>query len=612
MALTKQVIPRNKHMATMKRNNSEITDVVDSVKRTKNNKAKLKNDLNNTPVLFILSDSHEKKVAVPDIDPLPWKDNLIKNHDIFALNNVHKATTVDMHMMSVNSYSSQQSIQTIINNNEKSDDMTFNPYDPISAMNANGSNYEMPDANQAVAFSIQGGCASEDSTDEEEEPFYPIVYFVKRQTLMYCIDHPTDPLKKEIAFQFIRNNFDHVYLCNGDDLPDQSLATYNIKTSQWHALLNFAGKLRVAGPTSIYPPLSMVHFLDDKYEQKRMLGSATLPYFEVQLPFQKSLSVNEKKEETYVSTTALNVIETEETAAAVATTITMSTAYANESMATARSAIQKAPIPADKINDEWYTLKDEWHTLTWGKLYYNLLCAQNFPTIPNNVLKGIVIKPRFGSGGNGIVILRKVLVVNETIDEPPNSELAVASEIVIVPQTIIEATMYGRECPASPSEWLTWDDYDEVPADLGDYFVEPYCPSLAKTEHRVFLSTTPLSSTWLYMCTKEMDLSGNIKVGPLISMHGTIQKKLCDMPMILKEKLNSKLVPGMIFRVDCCFAGVDYPNMLALDWMINEMQLVPVAQSFISDYPNDRPYANQLADGLREYVTKCKHPYYPA
>ena len=49
----------------MKRNNnSETTAVDDSVKRTKNNKAKLKNDLNNTPVLFILSDSHEKKVAV--------------------------------------------------------------------------------------------------------------------------------------------------------------------------------------------------------------------------------------------------------------------------------------------------------------------------------------------------------------------------------------------------------------------------------------------------------------------------------------------------------------------------------------------------------------------
>jgi len=94
-------------------------------------------------------------------------------------------------------------------------------------------------------------------------------------------------------------------------------------------------------------------------------------------------------------------------------------------------------------------------------------------------------------------------------------------------------------------------------------------------------------------------------------MHSTIRKKLCDMPMLLKEKLNSKLVPGMIFRVDCCFAGVDYPNMLALDWMINEMQLVPVAQSFISDYPSDRPYANLLADGLSEYVTKCKHPYYP-
>jgi hypothetical protein len=295
------------HMATMKRNNSEITDVVDdTAKRAKNNEDNLKDDTRNDAILFIINYSNVKKVVLEDIDPLPWKDNLIKNHDIFALNNVHNATAVDRHMMSVNSHSSQESIQAIINNHNmsKDKDMTYNPYTPISVMGDNGK-YEMPDPNQAVAFTFQDSYASEDPKDIRTS--IPTVYFVKRQTLMYCIDHPTDPLKKEIAFQFIRNNFDHVYLCN-DDLPDQSLATYNIKTSQWHALLNFAGKVRVGGPTSIYPPLSMVHFLDDKYEQKRMLGSATLPYFEVQLPLQNSSNVDdEKKEETYVSTAALSV-----------------------------------------------------------------------------------------------------------------------------------------------------------------------------------------------------------------------------------------------------------------------------------------------------------------
>jgi hypothetical protein len=69
----------------------------------------------------------------------------------------------------------------------------------------------------------------------------------------------------------------------------------------------------------------------------------------------------------------------------------------------------------------------------------------------------------------------------------------------------------------------------------------------------------------------------------------------------------------MIYRVDCCFAGkVDYPGMLDHNWMINEMQLVPVAQSFISDYHYDSPYTNVLADCFLKYVTKCKNPYYPA
>jgi hypothetical protein len=91
------------HMATMKRNNSEITDVVDdTAKRAKNNEDNLKDDTRNDAILFIINYSNVKKVVLEDIDPLPWKDNLIKNHDIFALNNVHNATTVDRHMMSVN------------------------------------------------------------------------------------------------------------------------------------------------------------------------------------------------------------------------------------------------------------------------------------------------------------------------------------------------------------------------------------------------------------------------------------------------------------------------------------------------------------------------------
>jgi hypothetical protein len=529
-----------------------------SKKFRSNKKAKLKNDMGDVKILFVISNAHVKKVAVEDNDPLPWKDDLIKNHDIFALNNVHNATTVEQ-FMSVNSESTQESIQEVINNHEinDDDDMPFNPFTPICSMGGNGK-YEMPDANMAVALAFHDGYASEDTKDEI--PFYPTVYFVKRQTLMYCIDHPTDPLKKEVAFQFIKNNFDHVYICNDDDLSDQSLATYNIKTSQWHAFLNFAGKVRVAGPT-IYPPLTMVHYLDDKYQQKRMLGDATLPYFEVKLPLQN-------------------------------------------------------PLPADKG-------KNSWQAITWGMLYDDLLEDNDFPTIPRNALLGIVIKPRFGCGGNGIIVLRKVVI--EAIEDPSDSESAEDSaadddEEVEIVSYKIEATMFeDRECPASPSEWLNWDD--EVPVDLSDYYVEPFCPCLQKGEHRVFLSMPPTGNafTWLYSCSAEVNLVGDMLVGPLTSVDNHVRRDLSEMPVKLKEQMRmsvpdvvTSLAQGMIYRVDCCFAGkVDYPGMLHHNWMINEMQLVPVAQSFISDYHYDSPYANLLADGFQKYVTKCKTPYYP-
>jgi hypothetical protein len=88
----------------------------------------------------------------------------------------------------------------------------------------------------------------------------------------------------------------------------------------------------------------MVHFLDDKYEQKRMLGPATLPYFEIELP-------------------------------------------------------QLLPREADKG-------RLMWQATSWEILYTSLLGNDNrLGPIPNNKFLGIIIKPRFGSGGNGVIIL---------------------------------------------------------------------------------------------------------------------------------------------------------------------------------------------------------------
>jgi hypothetical protein len=54
---------------------------------------KLMETMSNVSVLFIVSDSHLKKVEVQP-HHIPWASKLLRNHCIFALNNVHTATSV--------------------------------------------------------------------------------------------------------------------------------------------------------------------------------------------------------------------------------------------------------------------------------------------------------------------------------------------------------------------------------------------------------------------------------------------------------------------------------------------------------------------------------------
>jgi hypothetical protein len=50
-----------------------------------------------------------------------------------------------------------------------------------------------------------------------------------------------------------------------------------------------------------------------------------------------------------------------------------------------------------------------WLATSWETLYISLLGNDDrLQPIPNNQLLGIVIKPRFGSEGEGVMILRKI------------------------------------------------------------------------------------------------------------------------------------------------------------------------------------------------------------
>jgi hypothetical protein len=235
-------------------------------------KARLLESVTDVEVLFIISNSHLQKVDVLP-NQIPLSNQLLRNHCIFALNHVHTANSVDQHM-NITYATPQETIQNILDNHPTTDDIAHDPYHALFVMGVGGI-FEMPDANQAVALSFRDGFLAAQPVGVN--PLNPIVYCVKRETLMYYIDHPTDPSKKDVAFQFIKNNFDHVHLRNDDDLcvPVPSLGAGNPQQTKWHCLLEFLGSVRIAGNKSIYPPLSMVHFLENKYQQKQMLGIKT-------------------------------------------------------------------------------------------------------------------------------------------------------------------------------------------------------------------------------------------------------------------------------------------------------------------------------------------------
>jgi hypothetical protein len=209
-----------------------------------------------------------------------------------------------------------------------------------------------------------------------------------------------------LHFRLLNTTFDHVYICNYDDLccPVSSLTASNPKLTKWHCLLDFIGTLRVAGFTTIYSLLSMVHDLEDKYQQKRILGSASLPYFLVSLPQ------------------------------------------------------QPPPRELDKG-------KLMWLATSWESLLGN---NDQLDPIPNNKLLGIIIKPRFGSGGDGVIIIKKVF------EEEEDNDLKVEFEDR---EYTIEAIRLQGDCPTKPSEWLTSNT--EFPDELTPFFVEPYCPCIA-------------------------------------------------------------------------------------------------------------------------------------
>jgi hypothetical protein len=327
---------------------------------------------------------------------------------------------------------------------------------------------------------------------------------------MYCIDHPTDHSKKDIAFAFIKNNFDHVYLCNDDDLccPVSSLAAPNPKLSKWHCLLDFLASLRIAGYTSIYPPLSMVHFLEDKYEQRKMLGPATLPYFKVQPP-------------------------------------------------------QVQPREADKG-------RVMWQAYSWETLYISLLGNSNsLAPIPNISLLGIAIKPRFGCAGRGVVILRKVFEPatstseDESDEEMEDREYTIEAIMLVgeCPDKPSEWLILDSEFPVEFSSFFV---------ELYCPYIAEEEHRIFLTMPQYGNSFTWLYSCPAELDLQGVMSIGPLSIPNRLKQKLQETPSMLRQQLSLVESTVPSLLNGNIYRVDRCMAGeLDYEDFLENPWVIN-------------------------------------------
>lgn len=207
-----------------------------------------------------------------------------------------------------------------------------------------GRSSNLPYAEQAIAFAFLYKMQSHDTIN-----YQPKLYFVKRDTLIAMV---LDPLKRDVAFNFIANNFRFVYSGNPDNIDNIKVSNYAdvsavfTEQSQWHHLLDFFTKLAVKESINFYPPLNITQCLDDKYKQKVLLVPLGLPSRFLTIPIRQS--------------------------------------------------------DDDRPENDW------WESLSWEDLYNHLLEDYSFPGHEES-LAGIVIKPRFGSCGSMVIILELII-----------------------------------------------------------------------------------------------------------------------------------------------------------------------------------------------------------
>jgi hypothetical protein len=515
--------------------------------------------------LFIVSDCSIEKIRCAGVDgssqPMPFDTKPILNLDIFELNNVLRKED-DENSVTTMQYDNTTPNQTILGVmqalNSKYDEelMAFN------------NNKKEPPPSTGCQFiaskkkdndSLYLPCVNQAigliflnsfSNLNKFEGLTPNIYFVKRNTLLRMI---CDPNLYNRAVSFTVNNFKYVYSCNDGDLT-------RILCSNGHP--NFS-----SGTQHV-----------DKSQWHHMMD------FFTKLATEKDVHM-------YPPVTAIRQFDDK---------LLMKKMLGNLTL-----PYSVVTLPIFSKGHKW------WKAITWTELYEYLITTYPFDNITKTDLKGIVLKPRYGAQGNHVIILENKLCEVSSNDGSGSS----TTKIVI-------ARLANDEIAEKPMKWLDWYK-DALGCD--HYLMEPYCPVLEKMEHRIIYRVPKKGSSLKHIAQTQANYefeSHKVAWTSVSSNMNTVNKfgvnnlsaKL--FPYLIKNPDGRSVngIKGLVYRIDL-FEQKDYSDIqteVGVKWMINEMHLVPISQTFITDYTTQEGILNDIADAYAEYIYFNYSPYYPA
>jgi len=508
-------------------------------------KDRKKRALENIPVLFILLDSLLPVIIEHDFDRdnLPVHDKTILNLDIFEINDMLVKTINDPvpygETMTVDHNTTEEDVKLAID--QVVVDHGLNQSTTTDVFHP-GCNLLIPD------YEVVGRKIKITSVEQAIAfSFLEMDSDTDNQSApkVYFVKRETllrlimDPLKRDVAFKFIAYNFKYVYGGNADHIN-------NVPVSEYSDVSN------------VFTEQSQWHHL---------LEFCSSLSTKENINFYPPINVTQMLDDKYKQKVLLGRL-------------------------TLPFYFFSIPIKSD-VDESDYEESDvdnfeatSWSDLTWEQLYYKL--RRKYPFSDFEATSGIVIKPRFGACGSMVIIL----------DLKQN--------------TVKRSTVVCRS--ASGKKWASPNDYYDSENQSLDVFIEPFCRDLMENEHRIFMFVPNTKKAFNMFAFTQANLDFDETeisfTDPVDTTRKDMEKMFPNLSNLLVQQLQSSknthmMTSGLVYRVDI-FQQANLPRhddiKARKQWRINEMELVPNAQTFITKYNEQANFLNTLGGAFKNYI----------